>query len=78
VAAEHLLNQNEERLKAHRDTTGAVLIGAKVTAGKTATGTVSTSITTAAGEFTIPDLPVGAYTLQVTMKRFQWREWSAT
>jgi Carboxypeptidase regulatory-like domain len=61
-----------------RDTTGAVLIGAKVTAGKTATGTVSTSITTAAGEFTIPDLPVGAYTLQVTMKRFQWREWSAT
>ena len=61
-----------------RDTTDAVLIGAKVTAAETAAGIVSTSITTAAGEFTIPDLPVGAYTLQVTTERFQRREWSAT
>jgi Carboxypeptidase regulatory-like domain len=61
-----------------RDTTDAVLIGAKVIGAKTAAGIVSTSITTTAGEFTIPDPPVGAYTLQVTMERFQRRGWSAT
>jgi Carboxypeptidase regulatory-like domain len=54
-----------------RDTTGAVLVGAKVTATETATGSVSTSITTAAGEYTIPDLPVGDYTVQVTMEGFR-------
>lgn len=50
-----------------RDTSGAVVVGAKMTA----TETVSTSITTAAGEYTIPDQPVGTYALQVTIMGFR-------
>src|ERR1700733_9898422 len=54
-----------------RDTSGAVIAGAKVTITETATGTVTTSITTAAGDYTIPDLAVGAYTVQFTVQGFR-------
>ena len=47
------------------DSSGAVIVGAKVTITETATGTVATSITTDAGEYTIPDLAVGTYTVEV-------------
>ena len=53
------------------DTSGAVISGAKITITETATGTVSTSITTAAGDYTVPDLAVGAYTVQVTVQGFR-------
>src|ERR1700686_2894837 len=54
-----------------RDTSGAVVVGAKVTITETATSTVATSITTGAGEYTIPDLPVGSYTAEVTLQGFR-------
>jgi hypothetical protein len=54
-----------------RDSSGAVVVGAKVAITETATGTVATSITTGAGEYTIPDLAVGAYTAEVTLEGFR-------
>jgi Carboxypeptidase regulatory-like domain len=54
-----------------RDSSGAVVVGAKVTITETATGAVATSITTGAGEYTIPDLAVGAYTVEVTLQGFR-------
>ena len=44
------------------DASGAVVRGAKVTAVQTATGLTRTELTNSEGEYSIPQLPVGAYT----------------
>jgi len=54
-----------------RDTSGAVVPGATVTATHEGTGTVRTSITDAGGEFTLTALPSGAYTLKIELTGFK-------
>ena len=53
------------------DPTGAVVRGAKVTATQTATGLTRTEVTNDAGEYAIPQLPVGAYTVAVEEAGFK-------
>ena len=53
------------------DTSGAVVVGAKVTATDTATNTVRTTVTDSAGQYTLPSLPTGSYSLSVEMSGFQ-------
>ena len=56
------------------DQDGAVLSGAQVTIRGVDTGTVHVIVTNAAGLYTVPSLPIGAYTLQVTAPGFQTYE----
>ena len=53
------------------DTTGAVVAAAKVTATQAATNTVRTTVSDSAGEFTLPSLPVGTYSLSVEIAGFE-------
>jgi Carboxypeptidase regulatory-like domain len=53
------------------DTTGAVVPGATVTVLSQDTGVSRTSQTDAAGEYRVPFLPVGHYTIQVSYTGFQ-------
>ena len=53
------------------DTTGALVVGAKVTMTATATGAVRTIATDAEGRYSLPNLPVGAYVLNVAAQGFQ-------
>ncbi len=53
------------------DTSGAVVVGAKVTATDAATNTARVTVTDSAGEYTLPSLPVGTYSLSVEMSGFQ-------
>jgi hypothetical protein len=53
-----------------QDAGGAVIIGAKVTVTNDDTGLTRTSATNEAGQFTVPVLPVGAYTVRVTQTGF--------
>ena len=53
------------------DATGAVVRGAKVTATQTATGLTRTEMTNDAGEYAIPQLPVGNYTVAVEEAGFK-------
>lgn len=53
------------------DPTGAVVAVAKVTATNEATGLVYETTTTTAGTYTLPSLPVGNYTVTVTMEGFR-------
>jgi len=53
-----------------QDTGGAVIVGAKVTLTNDNTGLTRTSTTNEAGQFTVPVLPVGAYTVRVTQTGF--------
>jgi hypothetical protein len=53
------------------DPTGAVLTGAKVTARNTNTGTERSTVTNASGNFNLPELPIGTYTLKVEQSGFQ-------
>src|SRR5205814_5975922 len=53
------------------DSSGAVLPGAKVTVTETGTGTVNTTQTNETGKYNVPYLPIGKYTVAVTMEGFQ-------
>jgi hypothetical protein len=53
------------------DASGAVLTGAKVTAHNTNTGTERTTVTNASGNFNLPELPIGTYSLKVEETGFQ-------
>ncbi len=53
------------------DSSGAVVRGAKVTATQTATGLSRAELTSDAGEYSIPQLPVGPYTVTVEQPGFK-------
>jgi hypothetical protein len=53
------------------DTTGAVLPGVTVTATNDGTGVSRTTVTSATGEFSVPDLQLGMYTIEATLQGFQ-------
>ena len=53
------------------DQAGAVVPGVTVQATNTATGVVFTGVTSSTGDYTIPDLPVGGYTVTVAVKGFK-------
>ncbi len=53
------------------DQSGAVVPGAAIEAVETATNASHKSITSSAGEFAFPDLPVGSYTISVTASGFK-------
>jgi hypothetical protein len=53
------------------DTSGAVIPGADVAAKHNATGVVSNAVTNSDGLFSIPSLPIGTYTVTVTLQGFK-------
>jgi len=53
------------------DPSGGVLPGVTVTATNTATGASRTTTTSATGDFSIPDLALGTYTVEVSLSGFQ-------
>jgi hypothetical protein len=53
------------------DTSGAVVVGATVTATNTLTNTVRSTVTDSAGQYTIPALPAGTYAINVDKTGFQ-------
>lgn len=52
------------------DPSGAVVPGAKVTATQADTGISRTTVTTSTGTYSLPNLPVGPYSLQVEARGF--------
>jgi hypothetical protein len=53
------------------DATGAVIPGATVTAINEATGVTYTQVTTGAGLYSFPSLPIGVYTIKVELQGFK-------
>src|SRR5438067_4365996 len=53
------------------DPSGAVVAGAKVTAKNVNTGLERTTQTSADGSYSIPELPIGTYTVTVSQSGFQ-------
>src|ERR1035441_1782930 len=53
-----------------KDAAGAAIAGAEVKATQTATGAVHTAVSGIAGEYTLADLPPGAYSLEVSKEGF--------
>src|SRR5579875_3454613 len=53
------------------DSTGAALVGAKVTATNIGTNVSQSSVTDAAGRYRIADLPIGTYSVQASQTGFQ-------
>src|ERR1700733_689541 len=53
-----------------QDSTGAVIVGARITLTKTDTNTVFTAATNAQGSFSLNDLPVGIYTVKIENQGF--------
>jgi hypothetical protein len=53
------------------DTTGAVLPGVTVTATNNATGVSRTTVTSDSGDFSVPDLQLGTYTVEAALTGFQ-------
>jgi Carboxypeptidase regulatory-like domain/TonB-dependent Receptor Plug Domain len=53
-----------------QDSTGAVIVGAKITVTKTDTNTVFTAATNAQGAFSLNDLPVGIYSVRIEDQGF--------
>ncbi len=53
------------------DSTGALLPNAKVVATQIESGQVAYTVSSASGDFILPNLPVGSYTLNVTLPGFQ-------
>ncbi len=56
-----------------RDTSGAVVPGASVTATNDATGVTREGVSDAAGEFAMPALPSGTYTVKIDLSGFKTR-----
>ena len=54
-----------------RDSSGAAIPEANVTATQTATNTAFSTVTTSTGDFTIPAVPPGAYTLKIEKQGFK-------
>ena len=54
-----------------KDATGAVVAGAKVEAKNAATGAARNTTTDNAGEYSIPSLPAGRYSVSITMAGFK-------
>src|SRR5437867_6805900 len=54
-----------------KDQTGAVLPGAEVAATQTDTGAKRTALTDEAGYYSLPNLPVGPYRVEVTLPGFR-------
>ena len=52
------------------DTTGAVLPGVSVKVTETGTGTVNNTLTNETGQYNVPYLPIGKYTVEVTLDGF--------
>ena len=52
------------------DPSGAVIVGAKITATNTGTGATSTAESSSAGTYHFPSIPLGTYTLSVTAPGF--------
>jgi hypothetical protein len=53
------------------DSTGATVPGAKITATETATGLIHESVTNDSGNYTLPDLPPGKYSITAEAKGFK-------
>ena len=53
------------------DSTGATVPGAKVTATETATGLIHESVTNDSGNYTLPDIPPGKYSVTTEAKGFK-------
>ncbi len=53
------------------DPSGAVLAGAKVTVKNVGTGLERTTDTSGDGSYTLPELPIGTYTVTITLAGFQ-------
>src|SRR5579864_4409185 len=53
------------------DPSGAVIAGAKVTVKNLGTGLERTTETSADGSYSLPELPIGSYTVTVTQSGFQ-------
>lgn len=53
-----------------QDSSGAAVAGATVTVTQTSTGAVRTAITAADGSYTLPDLAIGPYRMEVTQTGF--------
>ena len=60
------------------DASGAVVRGAKVTAIQITTGLTRTELTNGEGEYSIPQLPVGPYTVTAEQPGFKKTERSAS
>lgn len=72
VAATGLAQTSTSRITGTvTDSTGALVLGATVTAKNEATGVAQTQNTTDAGLFAFPSLPVGSYTLSVEAANFK-------
>jgi hypothetical protein len=54
-----------------KDASGAVVGGAKVTATRTETNTVFTTVSTETGDYTLPSLPIGTYNVLVEKDGFK-------
>src|SRR5881628_3500620 len=53
------------------DPSGAVLPGVTVTATNNGTGVARTTISSESGDFSLPDLPLGTYTVETALAGFQ-------
>src|SRR3954465_5750051 len=53
------------------DQSGAMLPGVTVTATNDATGVARTTVTSATGDFSVPDLQLGMYTIEAALQGFQ-------
>ena len=56
------------------DTTGAVIAGAQVQAVEEGTGTTLQAVTTSAGDYHLPQVPIGTYDVNVTAPGFQTKK----
>src|SRR4029077_17695970 len=53
------------------DPSGAVVAGASVVATETQTGVKSATLTSSAGSYRFPELPLGVYTVEITQSGFK-------
>jgi hypothetical protein len=53
------------------DDSGGVLPGVAVTATNTGTGVSRATVTSSTGDFSLPDLPLGTYTVEASLQGFQ-------
>ena len=53
------------------DATGAVLPGVTVTVTNDATAVSRTTVSSSSGDFSVPDLPLGTYSIEATLQGFQ-------